>query len=324
VLVYLKIWSYDFLGGTISDYMRAFAKFIMEGILMRKKRFVWFFFPLFCLAISGCSRMGDVQPADLVIENAKVVTIDKDNPRAEAIAFKGEKIVAVTTNKKIKSYIDEGTTTVIDAKGRLVVPGLNDAHAHFGGIDPDYIDFRYITDPKIITEKVSEKVAQAKPGQLIRGGRWEHEMFLDKQWPTKELIDPVSPDNPVALSRADGHSILVNSYVLKRSGISKDTPNPSGGEIQKDPVTGEPTGIIKELARRLLKYGAVEIERTPEEEEAQRLREWQAALDMANSGIKVYLVERSPAIGGKMAQLDKTFPTNDCASLCRTEAGRAH
>ena len=248
---------------------------------MRKKRLVWLFSLLFCLTISGCSRRGDVPPADLVIENAKVVTIDKANPRAEAIAFIGEKIVAVSTNRKIKSYIDEGTTTVIDAKGRLVVPGFNDAHAHFGGIDPDYIDFRYITDPKIITEKVAEKVAQAKSGQLIRGGRWEHEMFLDKQWPTKELIDPVSPDNPVALSRADGHSVLVNSYVLKSSGITKDTPNPPGGEIQKDPLTGEPTGIFKELARRLLNYGAAEIERTPEEEEAQRLREWQAALDMA-------------------------------------------
>jgi len=222
-----------------------------------------------------------MQPADLVIVNAKVVTIDKDKPRAEAIAFRGEKIVAVTSDKKIKAYIEDGTTSVIDAGGRLVVPGFNDAHAHFGGIDPDYLDFRYITDPKIITEKVAEKVAQAEPGQLIRGGRWEHEMFLDKQWPTKELIDPVSPDNPVALSRADGHSVLVNSYVLKQSGITSETPDPPGGEIQKDPETGEPTGIIKELARRLLKYGAVEKERTPEEEEAERLRQWQAALAMA-------------------------------------------
>jgi predicted amidohydrolase YtcJ len=248
---------------------------------MHTKRLIWFTVPILCLVISTCGRTGKVQLADLVIENAKVVTIDKDNPRAEAIAFKGEKILAVATNKKIKAYIEEGTTTVIDAKGRLVVPGFNDAHAHFGGIDPDYIDFRYITDPKIITEKVAEKVAQAKPGQLIRGGRWEHEMFLDQQWPTKELIDQVSPDNPVALSRADGHSVLVNSYILKSSGITKDTPNPPGGEIQKDPVTGEPTGIIKELARRLLNYGALEVERTAEEEEAERLREWQAALDMA-------------------------------------------
>jgi hypothetical protein len=118
-------------------------------------------------------------------------------------------------------------------------------------------------------------------------------MFFDKQWPTKELIDPVSPNNPVALSRADGHSVLVNSYVLRQSGITKDTSDPPGGEIQKDKVTGEPTGIIKELARRLLDYGAVKVERTPEEEETQRIQEWQAAFDMA-AGLGVTTVQLPP------------------------------
>ena len=242
--------------------------------------FIFVLFAFF-LGTAGCGFEAKMEPADLVIKNAKVVTIDKDNPRAEAIGFKGEKIVAVTTNKKIEKFIDGEKTQVIDAKGRLVVPGFNDAHAHFGGIDPDYIDFRYITDPKRITEEVRKKVAEAEPGELIRGGRWEHEMFIDKKWPTKELIDSVSPDNPVVLSRADGHSVLVNSYVLHQSGITKDTPDPAGGEIQKDKVTGEPTGIIKELARRLLKYGAARRQMTEEEEEAQRIREWQAAFDMA-------------------------------------------
>jgi predicted amidohydrolase YtcJ len=231
--------------------------------------------------IYACSKPYAGPPADLVIKNAKVVTIDKENPQAEAIAVKGEFIIAVTSNKNIKQYIKEGTTRVIDAKGRLVVPGFNDAHCHFRGIDPDYIDLRYITDPKIITERVQEKVALVKPGELISGGRWEHEMFYNKQWPTKELIDPVSPDNPVVLSRADGHSVLVNSYVIEHSGITKDTPDPYGGEIQRDPETGEPTGIFKESAKRLLKYGAVEIQRTPEEEKELLMRSWQPAFDMA-------------------------------------------
>jgi predicted amidohydrolase YtcJ len=248
---------------------------------MQKKWIIWIVLPVLLIINAGCSPMGDTVPADLVIKNAKVITIDKAKPRAEAIAIKGEFIIAVTTNKEIERYIDGAATQVIDAEGRLVVPGFNDAHAHFGGIDPDYIDFRYITDPKVITEKVAEKVAQAKPGELISGGRWEHEMFFDKKWPTKELIDAVSPDNPVVLSRADGHSVLVNSFVLRESGITKDTPDPPGGEIQKDGETGEPTGIIKELARRLLKYGDVRVQRTPEEEEAERIREWQAAFDMA-------------------------------------------
>lgn len=220
-------------------------------------------------------------PADLVIKNAKIITIDKDNPRAEAIAITGEEIIVVTSNKYIDQYIEAGKTRVIDASGRLLIPGFNDAHAHFGPLNPDYIELRYITDPKIITEKVREKVAQARPGELIRGGHWEHEMFHNKQWPTKELLDPVAPDNPVVLSRADGHSVLVNSYVLKNSGITKDTPDPFGGEIQRDPVTGEPTAIFKEAAKGLLKYGAVEIERTAEEQEQRRMWGWQAAFDMA-------------------------------------------
>lgn len=249
--------------------------------LMRIKYILMILIPAFVLATAGCRQKDEIVPADLVIKNAKVITIDKDKPRAEAIAFKGERIIAVTTNKEIDRFIDNNGTEVIDARSRLVVPGFNDAHAHFGGIDPDYIDLRYITDPHIITAKVKEKVASAKPGEIVRGGRWEHEMFVDKKWPTKELIDPVSPNNPVVLSRADGHSVLVNSYVLRQSGITRDTPDPPGGEIQKDEVTGEPSGIIKELARRLLKYGNVEEEKTPEEEEARRLREWQAAFDMA-------------------------------------------
>jgi predicted amidohydrolase YtcJ len=215
----------------------------------------------------SCSGSKDGK-ADLVIINGKVLTIDRDNPLAEAVAIRGESIIAVGTAGKISSLIEKGKTRVIDARGRLVIPGFNDAHVHFGPLDPDYIELRYTTDPSVIIRKVKEQVEKSKPGQLIEGGHWEHEMFIDRQWPAKELIDAVSPDNPVVLSRADGHSVLVNSYVLKKSGITKDTPDPFGGEIQKDPVTGEPTGILKESAERLIKTGAVKTDRTPEEEAA--------------------------------------------------------
>ena len=232
----------------------------------------------FLCAVTGQDFSG---PADLVIRNAKIVTIDRQSPRAEAVAMKGEFIIAAGSNRSIDAFIKQGSTKVIDARGKLVIPGFNDAHAHWGPIDSDYIDLRYITDPNVITERVRTRVSRAKPGELIRGGRWEHEMFVNRQWPTKELLDKVSPDNPVSLSRADGHSVLVNSYVLKASGITKDTPDPPGGEIQKDPVTGEPTGIFKESASRLLKYGAVQVQRTPEEQEARRMQGWQQAFEMA-------------------------------------------
>lgn len=225
------------------------------------------------MIVSGsCSKK---EKADLVIINGKVLTIDKDNPAAEAIAVKGEKIIAVGSTREISGMIVDGSTKVIDAHGRLVIPGFNDAHAHFGPLDPDYVELRYTTDPSVITEKTRAQVLKSKPGEVIRGGHWEHEMFIDRKWPTKELLDKVSPDNPVILSRADGHSVLVNSYVLKKSGITKNTPDPFGGEIQKDPVTGEPTGILKENAENLIKPGDVKSERTGEEEAA---RTWQGYL----------------------------------------------
>ncbi|MCH7782618.1 amidohydrolase [candidate division KSB1 bacterium] len=225
----------------------------------------------------------DGPPADLVIMNAKIITIDRDNPRASALAVIDDKIVGVGSDSYIGQFVRDGSTQVIDGDGRMVVPGFNDAHAHFGRINQDYIDLRYTTDPKTITEKVAEKVAQSQPGELIRGGRWEHEMFIDRQWPTKELLDSVSPDNPVSLSRADGHSVLVNSYVIKQSGITNETPDPYGGEIQRDPVTGEATGIFKETARSLLNTRGVRVERSPEEERARREKGWKDAFELAAS-----------------------------------------
>jgi hypothetical protein len=215
------------------------------------------------------------EKADLVILNGNILTIDESAPGAEAVAIRGEFIVATGTSDKIRGWIEEGKTEVIDAEGRLVIPGFNDAHAHFGPLDPDFIELRYTANPSVFTEKVKAQVAISKPGELIRGGHWEHEMFIDKKWPTKELIDKVSPDNPVILRRADGHSMLVNSYVLKKSGITRDTPDPFGGEIQKDPISGEPTGIIKENAMGMVRTGDLKIQRSPEEEAEKR---WQGYL----------------------------------------------
>jgi predicted amidohydrolase YtcJ len=215
------------------------------------------------------------EKADLVIINGKVLTIDKDNPMVQAIAIKGEKIIAVGTTREISGMIDKSSTKVVDAGGKLVIPGFNDAHVHFGPLDPDYIELRYITDPSVITKKVAAQVAKSRPGQVISGGHWVHELFFDKKWPSKELLDKVSPENPVLLERADGHSVLVNSYVLKKSGITKDTRDPFGGEIQRDPVTGEPTGILKDAAMDIIKTGDATVTRSREEEKE---REWQGYL----------------------------------------------
>ena len=225
--------------------------------------------------MAAISSYAPKEKADLVIINGKIFTVDEAKPIVQAIAIKGENIIAVGTTSEISALIEKNSTKIINAGGRLVMPGFNDAHVHFGPLDPDYLELRYTTEPSVITEKVKAQVAKSKPGELIKGGHWEHEMFIDKQWPTKELIDKVSPDNPVILSRADGHSVLVNSYILRASGITKNTPDPFGGVIQRDPVTGEPTGILKENAENLIKTGEVKTKRTPEEENS---RLWQGYL----------------------------------------------
>lgn len=221
------------------------------------------------LTIASCHKE---EIADLIIINGKVLTIDASNPLTEALAIRGEMIIAVGKTREISRYSSDGFTKIIDASGRLVIPGFNDAHAHFGPLDPDYIELRYITDPSVLTEKVRLQVERSEPGELIRGGHWDHEMFNDRQWPAKDMIDKVSPDNPVILSRIDGHSVLVNSYVLRKSGITGNTPDPPGGEIMKDPVTNEPTGILKERAKGLIRAEKLITSLTPGE---QQEKTWQ-------------------------------------------------
>ncbi len=242
------------------------------------KRIFLLIISLMVIVFTGCRES---EKADLVITGGRVFTADPGNLYASAVAISGNRIIAVGSDKEVRRFIDPSLTTVIDAGGRSVLPGFNDAHAHFGPVDPDYIELRYTTDPAVITQKVREQVSRSRKGELIYGGHWEHEMFNEPLWPTRELIDAVSPDNPVVLRRTDGHSALVNSYVLRQSGITRSTPDPFGGEIMRDPVTGEPTGILKESAMSLIRTGAVKVVREPAEERERELRGYLMALEMA-------------------------------------------
>jgi predicted amidohydrolase YtcJ len=150
--------------------------------------------------VNSCSQK---QAADLIIINGKVFTVDASNPAAEAIAIKGETIIDVGNSSRINREFSDEKTVVIDARGRLVIPGFNDAHIHFGPLDPDYIELRYITAPSVITTSVAAQVAKSRRGQVIRGGHWDHEMFTDKLlFPTKETYRQSFSVNPVILSRA--------------------------------------------------------------------------------------------------------------------------
>jgi len=197
------------------------------------------------------------EPATLVITNGTIITMDSRMPRAEALAARGEWIMAVGTADEIASFIGSGTR-VIDAGGRLVIPGFNDTHCHFGGGSSGLrqLNLYGVDSLEEVLRLVAEKVAAAEPGEWITGSRYDHTLWTaSDDWPTRYDLDRVAPDNPVRLSRASGHSSWVNSLALELSGITKDTPDPHAGEIQRDPRTGEPTGILIESASGLIRTG---------------------------------------------------------------------
>jgi predicted amidohydrolase YtcJ len=202
-----------------------------------------------------CRKESPVEAADLVLLNGNIVTVDNGNPRAEALAVKGDTIAAVGSYEDIKKYIDKKATKIIDLQGKLALPGFNDSHVHLisGGHGFLSVSLDGVTTFDELQQRVRKKVKDKKEGEWITGGGWDQEILPGKKWPTKELLDEIAPHNPVELSRICGACTLVNSYVLRISGITKDTPNPPGGAIVKDPVTGEPTGILHWKAMDLIK-----------------------------------------------------------------------
>ncbi|NIO50003.1 MAG: amidohydrolase family protein [Candidatus Aminicenantes bacterium] len=191
--------------------------------------------------------------ADLVLLNGAVWTVNPAQPWAEAVALKGEKILEVGSAKEIKGMIGD-STQVIDLKGDSVLPGFIDSHTHFldGGFSLLSIRLRDAESREEFISRIADKAKEIEKEAWILEGDWDHQSFDPPELPRKEWIDSVTLHNPVCVNRLDGHMVLVNSLALKLAGITKDTPSPVGGEILKDPETGEPTGILKDAAMNLV------------------------------------------------------------------------
>ena len=207
---------------------------------------------LILLMVAAISPMIAAQPADKVFTNAYVWTVDSEQPEAEAIAIRDGKILAVTTAERIETYIGPDTR-VIDAQGRLILPGFIDNHTHFtnGGFQLQSIDLRHAQTEEEFARLVAEW-AERHPGRWITGGTWDHDNFPGGNLPTRHLIDPYTQETPVFVRRYDGHMGLVNTYTLELAGITSETPDPPGGQIVRDPDTGEPTGILRNAAMGLV------------------------------------------------------------------------
>jgi len=187
---------------------------------------------------------------DSIIVNAVVHTMDPNQPTAEAVAIYNNRIMAIGSTKDIRNLAGPNTR-IIDAKKRLVLPGFNDSHTHFlsGGFQLSSVDLRDANSPKEFADRLRTFAAKLPAGRWIKGGDWDHERWPDAKLPTKELIDGFTAEIPVFVSRLDGHMALANSLALRLAGVTRQTLDPPGGIIVRDPKTGEPTGILKDAAQ---------------------------------------------------------------------------
>ena len=190
---------------------------------------------------------------DLIIINACIRTMDLQRPQAEAIAISGSRIVAVGASTEI-GKLSGPQTRVVDAGGRLVMPGFNDAHVHFlsGGFQLSSVNLRDAATPQEFANRIAQFAKTIPKGRWITGGEWDHERWPTNALPTCQWIDALTLDHPVFVSRLDGHMALANSRALKLAGVTRDTRDPAGGLIVRDPKTGEPTGILKDAAMGLV------------------------------------------------------------------------
>jgi len=188
------------------------------------------------------------QVAETIFVNGSVWTVDSSNPHVEAVAVLGDRILSVGSTAEIRKLAGPGTT-VVDLEGRLMLPGFIDNHTHFssGGFQLQSVDLRFAETEREFARLIGERAAKS-PDRWITGGDWDHDNWPGGTLPTKELIDRLTPKTPVFVNRYDGHMALANSYLLKLAGITRDTPDPPGGAIVKDPSTGEPTGVLKDEA----------------------------------------------------------------------------
>lgn len=191
--------------------------------------------------------------AALILYGGRIWTGDPERPFAEAIAIEGDRILAVGTDAEIERYRTEGTRAIA-LEGRLAVPGLIDAHVHLleGGDELLAPDLRSARSEEEFARRLGEAASKTPPGTWLSSGAWDHENWPGARLPRREVLDRHVPGHPVFVPRLDGHMAVANSLALRLAGVTKDTPDPPGGEIVRDPATGEPQGVLKDAAMDLV------------------------------------------------------------------------
>lgn len=201
---------------------------------------------LAALALAGSAA---AQPADLILHNARIHTVDKAFSTARAVAIRGERIVAVGEEADVLKHAGPDTQR-IDLGGRTMVPGLIDNHLHmaFAALNRPAVKLLVARSVADVQRAIGERVAATPSGRwVVASSGWHESLLAEGRLPTRHELDRVSPDHPVFIPRG-GHVVAVNSRALSLAGITKDTPNPKGGVIVRDPADGEATGVLLESA----------------------------------------------------------------------------
>jgi len=191
--------------------------------------------------------------ADMALLNGNIITITYAKPEAQAVAILNSRIVEVGTNFEVKQWIGKDTK-IIDLRGKTVVPGLIDTHAHMAefGHSLTRINLRGVKSIKQMQRQLQEQVQETPKGKWILGRGWDQDRFKERRYPTRWDLDKVSPLNPVVFNRVCGHICVANSKALELANITKETLPPQSGQIDRDLKTGEPTGILREAAKDLV------------------------------------------------------------------------
>jgi predicted amidohydrolase YtcJ len=202
----------------------------------------------------GCYE-SEVEVADLVFRGGRIWTGQEGVALQEALAVRNGRIVAVGTDETVDAHV--GTETrVVELDGRSLLPGFIDAHTHFidGGFKLAGVDLRDAATPEELTRRIAAFAAGVPAGTWITGGDWDHELW-GGELPRREWIDSVTPEHPVFVNRLDGHMALANTLAIRAAGLDEGgqpTPDPPGGAIVRDPVTGEAAGVFKDEAMGLV------------------------------------------------------------------------
>lgn len=212
----------------------------------------WFLLLLLCAAVCTYLFFQTVpDPADLLYVNGHIYTMDANKSVAEALAVRGGRIVAVGSQRDVQNRVRAKET--VDLRGKTVFPGFIDAHAHLMslGVSKLTVDLVGVTSEPQVASLVEQRVARSEPGQWVRGRGWDQNLWPSKRFPTHELLDRVSPNNPVYLIRVDGHAAWVNKKAMEVAGITRQTPDTAGGQIVRD-AAGNATGVFVDIAKDLV------------------------------------------------------------------------